>query len=324
MKLKILALFAILFATPRAYANIDIQFDFSYDTQHFFNSNSTALSALNAAASVFETRFTDSLSAITSGGGNDFSTEFFNPADPYISPITLSNQSIGANVIRVYVGGADLGGSTLGVGGPGGYSCSGFGGFCGASNLDRGQGATSGANAVDFAPWGGSLSFDNNVSTNWNFSAAQGPSSGQSDFYSVAVHELGHLLGFGTAASFDALVNSGGNFTGMHAEAAYGGSPVPLYTDKAHWAEGTLSTVNGTPQEAAMDPTLTIGQRKYFTELDYAAMKDIGWQVSAVPEAETWVMMLSALGLLALAARRRAGRVVYWRHTSRHWPSPRR
>ena len=32
-----------------------------------------------------------------------------------------------------------------------------------------------------------------------------------------------------------------------------------------------------------MDPTLTSGRRKVFTDLDLAALKDVGWEVSAAP-----------------------------------------
>lgn len=77
--------------------------------------------------------------------------------------------------------------------------------------------------------------------------------------------------------------------------------------DLAHWAEGTTSFVAGLPQEAAMDPTITTGTRKAFTDLDFAAMKDIGWEVTPVPEPGTWAMLFAGLGLVGFAARRRAG-----------------
>jgi MYXO-CTERM domain-containing protein len=297
MKLKTLAGLAVLATTQSALANIDIQFDFTYDTNGFF-SNSNAVNALNAAASLFENSFTDSLAAITSSGSNNFTATFFDPAHPFGTDISLSNQSVGLDIIRVYAGGANLGGGSLGIGGPGGFGCSGSGSFCSATTFDRGQGDTSGVNATDVAPWGGAISF--NSTTNWNYSVLNGPSSSQYDFYSVAVHELAHVLGFGASDSFAALV-SNGNFNGPTT------GPVPLYTDDAHWAKGTMSTVNGVAQEAAMDPDIANGQRKYFTDLDFAAMKDIGWQVSPVPEADTWAMLLVGLGLVGMVARRRSG-----------------
>jgi hypothetical protein len=288
--------FALLAAlSAQAQANIDIQFDYSYDNSFF---NATNKATLDAAAAVFESRFADSLTAITSSGGNSFDTIFFDPADPFGPDASLVDQSVAANVIRVYVGGADLGGGTLGLGGPGGYGCSGSGSFC--SNAEtRGQGVVSGANPVDFAPWGGAISFDNSASTDWHFGlTTSGLDSYEYDFYSVAVHELAHVLGFATAESFDALI-IGSNFIGTNA------GTVALYGDFAHWAEGTQSLVNGVAQEAAMDPTIFNGQRKYFTELDFAAMKDIGWEVTPVPEADTWAMLLAGLGLVGFAARRR-------------------
>jgi hypothetical protein len=288
---------ALLIAlATQAQANIDIQFDFSYDTNNFFN-DASRVAVLESAASVFESRLADSFSAITSSGSNGFDPVFFNPANPFGTSLSNNNDSFAANVIRVYAGGFDFTSGTIGLGGGGGFSCSGIGSFC-SDATQRGQGDTTGTDAIDVAPWGGSISFDS-VGTNWHFGATTlGLDNNESDFYSVAVHELGHLLGFGASDSFDNLI-SGGNFIG-----AESGSHA-LSGDQGHWASGTLSFADGVSQEAAMTPSLTNGTRKYFTELDFAALQDIGWQVTPVPEADTWAMLLAGLGLVGFAARRR-------------------
>lgn len=292
-----------LAASGTAQANIDIVFDFTYDTNNFFASTER-LNALNAAAAVFETRFADTLTAITSSGGNSFDAVFFNPSN-INSDITLDSASFAANEFRVYAGGQNLGSSTLGVGGPGGFGCSGFGSFC-ANATSRGQGIVQGASANDFASWGGAISFNSNSA--WHFgSTTAGLDGTENDFFSVAVHELAHVLGFATADSFERLI-SNGTFTGATSSALFGQN-VPLTSD-GHWAEGTFSTVNGVSQEAAMDPTIFRGTRKNFTNLDYAAMQDIGWQVTAVPEANTWAMLLAGLGFVGLATRRKMARAV--------------
>lgn len=285
-----------LAASGTAQANIDIVFDFTYDDSQFF-STGERVAVLNAAAAVFETRFADTLSAITSSGPNSFDTVFSNPSAPNGTNIVLQDQSFATNEIRVFVGGANLGSGTLGLGGPGGFGCSGFSSFCSNAAL-RGQGAVDGNDPVDVAPWGGSISF-NDSNFNWHFGlTTAGLDSNEFDFFSVAVHELGHVLGFGTSFSFDALV-AGGNFTGANA------GTVALAPDQSHWREGTQSFAGGLAQEAAMDPTIFIGQRKNFTDLDFAAMRDIGWEVTPVPEADTWAMLLAGLGLVGFAARRR-------------------
>ena len=300
MKLFTPALLALTISGT-AQANIDIQFDFTYDTGSFF-AHADRLAALNAAASVFETRFADTLSAITSSGSNSFDAVIFDPSNPGGANITLQDTSIAADVLRVYVGATNLGGSTLGRGGPGGFQCSGIGSFC-TDASSRGEGDVTGTDAVDFALWGGAMSF--NSTSSWHFGlTTTGLESGEADFYSVALHELAHVLGFGTSDSFDRYVTS--SFSGPAAMAVHGGA-VPMAND-AHWFDGTLSVVNGVSQEAAMDPTIRFGTRKNFTDLDYAAMKDIGWEVTPVPEAQTWAMMLAGLGLVGMVAARRRTR----------------
>jgi len=284
-------------APALASANINIVFDYTYDTVGFFGS--TQQSLLESAANVFESHISDSLDAIVSSGINHYNTSFYNPGKNDGSIVSLSNQSITADELRIYVGGASLGGSTLGQGGPGSYSVSGTSTF--VASIDRGQSGV--ATDTDFAPWGGTLSFNSSYA-NWYFDTD--PStlesfSGKADFYSVAVHELGHLLGIGTADSWFAQVNTtshifNGTTTGSQ----------PLSADNAHWQSGLSSTIDGTGSfEAAMDPTLTLGSRKEFTDLDWNALQDIGWQVAAVPEPETWAMMMAGLALVMAAAQRK-------------------
>lgn len=289
-------------AAGSAQANIDIVFDYSYDTSGFFTSNPARMSLLDAAALTFESRLTDTLTAITSGSGNTFNANIFNPSNTGVA-ITLNAFSVLANEVRVFVGASTLGGA-LGVGGPGGFSASGSAAFLNDVG-SRGQAGASGAAAgrTDFGPWGGVISFD--IGASWYFDnnpSTVEPFAGSFDFYSVAVHELAHVLGMGTQPSWNNRI-TGSTFNGTVAGVR------ALSGDLGHWAVGTLSTVGLNVQEAAMTPTIGEDVRKHFTTLDYAGMTDIGWQVSAVPEPTTWMMWGVGGVLLAGLRRRQAARL---------------
>lgn len=283
-----------------ASANVNIVFDYRYDSSGFFTgANSSRQNLLNDAASVFESRFQDNLTAITSAGSNHFNARFLEPDNG--NDVNIPNFSVAANQIVVFVGAYDLTGSTLAVGGSGGFTDSGSATFL-DNAASRGQAGALLPVQTDFGPWGGAISFNNTV--NWYFDSdtrTDESFSGKYDFYSIAVHELAHVLGFGASPSFNNL-SSGSVFTGTAVHDLLGFDP-PLSSDGGHWMQGL--TYMG--QEVAMDPSILAGQRKHFTELDYAAMKDIGWQVSPIPEAEIWAMMMAGLGLLGWRLRSRRG-----------------
>ncbi|BAN35230.1 peptidase M10A and M12B matrixin and adamalysin [Sulfuricella denitrificans skB26] len=293
-----LAVTALIASQPAAA--ISITFDYSYDTSGFFTGHTDRQTLLNQAASEFTTRLQDNLTAITSvtsGRPRDlasFNPNFFNPQTG--ADTTLSNYSIAADNLVVFVGAQNFGTSILGQGGPGGYSASGFSSL----ELNRNQSTT-----TDFGPWGGAISFSSTA--NWYFDqdATTTESFSGYDFYSVAVHELGHVLGFGTAPSFGNLVVNN-QFTGIASSALYGGS-VPM-NDSGHWQSGLTSTVNGVTQEVSMDPYISANQRKHFTELDFAGLQDMGWQVSpvtAVPvPAAVWLFLSGLAGLFGFSRRR--------------------
>ncbi len=281
---------------------ITIEFDYTYDTAGFFTAEHK--NVMKAVASEFGARITDTLAAIVSSGDNEFRPRvdlITSPGGPTYGDV----QSIGADTLRVFVGSKDLGGNTLGVGGAGGYEASDSQNFLNTI-AKRGQPEPESEN---FSTWGGAIVFDgdakwyvdSDVSTVEDFPR-------QFDFYSIVAHELGHVLGVGTSDAWTRDVD-GSSFTGDAAKSEFGG-PVPLAgTDKAAGHLGDVdSTYLGKTQQAALSPSIQAGTRKYYTELDWALLEDVGWQIAPaapIPEAHTWAMMLAGLGLLGWRTRRR-------------------
>jgi hypothetical protein len=298
---------------------LNIVFDYTYDTGNFFGGTNTWRRAiLERAADDIEARIADTtLRAISSNGSTGllWELDFSHPSSSGF--VVLSNRAIPANVVLVFVGAKSFGGG-------GGYEDVSFGETGGAwfdnvnpanaahtnfayNVLFRGQpggNISTGANTQDFGPWGGSVSFANNV-TNWYFDPD--PSTIEAvtnklDFYSVAIHELFHVLGFGTAGevgnpdfigSWSAKIVSN-KFTGTNAARVFGTNvPISTSNNPQHWVQTITNRASGgiVPQEASLTPAISGAYfRKYITDLDWAAMKDIGWQVVPLPGSEFVIM----------------------------------
>jgi hypothetical protein len=102
-------------------------------------------------------------------------------------------------------------------------------------------------------------------------------------------------------------LQSGTTWLGGNAQALNGGSGLNLISsDGAHIAEGIMSprVKDGVLQEAAMDPSILTGTRKYLTQMDLAFLRDLNYVT--VPEPS--VFALSGATLLCAAARRRRRR----------------
>lgn len=270
----------------RTLLTITFNFDYSLDANGFFD-EAARRTALEEAGDIVTGRLEDTLSAIVAGSvtpGDSWTATYTNPATG-VGESTV-DLVVPENVIHVFAGGRDLGGS-LGLGGPGGFGVSFFTTEWRDIVRGRGQaGALTVGSETDFGPWGGTITF--NTETNWHFGLdTSGLDNDESDFLSVAIHELIHLIGIGTAPSWDNLV-SGTSFTGPVSTAEYDlpGNP-PLIADGSHWADGT--TDNG--EEAALDPTLLVGTRKLPTPLDFAGLDDLGWDIAPLPPADPFVQL---------------------------------
>jgi hypothetical protein len=318
--LILLAFVAAIGAMSAPVQAINIVIDYSYDTNNFFGNGNPqgaaagmqARSSLEAAASYFSSILNDTFSAVTvpqpyhstapgSNGVVSWSWEqrFQHPTTA--ANISIANATIPANQYRIYAGARSIPGITAGIGAVGGYSwesnVAGSNSFTNADintitlttsnfeNVVERRGEPTGS----FGRWGGAISFDTNPGASWHYNHTTQPAGNVIDFYSVALHELAHSLGFGESdisgpSAWSTLV-SGSYFDGGNAKLQNGGNPVPLSADESHWANNTMSIVYGgsTSQEALMDPDFQNGNRKSLTALDAAGLKDIGWELIAPP-----------------------------------------
>jgi len=174
----------------------------------------------------------------------------------------------------------------------------------------------------------------------FDYDNSNGVTPGTICFESVALHEIGHVLGFVSIVDeIDFLLNSGST-------AAVGLMPLDLFRFAAGAAPQTLSSFTTAPRHlltssadfglidaeyglstgvytgdgrqashwiddplgpqsvGVMDPTIGFGQVFTITQADLQAFSAIGYSVVAVPEPSTW--LLACAGLAIAAIRRRA------------------
>ncbi|GMG84201.1 hypothetical protein LNKW23_34150 [Paralimibaculum aggregatum] len=267
--------------------SFDISFDYRFDTAGFFD-NPDAVAALEAAAAIWEGVIGDEFEAVPAGVAFWVSNPVDGTAEQVVLDAEIDDLLIFVGASAAPFGIAHEAEALL----PEGYACScalccgnpavtaeagalaraGYSGYGAAgdalnariSTNFRGQGAAS-----DFEPYAGVMGF--NTSYSWNYDLA-GPSAGTYDFLTVALHEIGHVLGIGTAGAFGDWI-SGGSFTGPNATAANGGQALPVHGDSAHVAAGHNDN------SVVMDPSISSNQRVSLSEIDKALLADIGYEI---------------------------------------------
>ena len=288
-----------LFVLIRPVCALTIRIDYTYDTTNFFNTQEKR-NAIEAVAKFYGDMIDDHLLRIDPAEfpGNSWQATFPHPVTGNTTLIT--NPVIPADTIIVYVGARDLGGTTRGKGGPGGWGASGFTNWFDRVRARGNPGALGSvaANHTDFAPWGGSIAFD--VDSTWNFSQSQNLPG--TEFIAVALHEMGHVLGIGTADPWSNQI-SGNVFSGSAVFDSYESAP-PVDSGGGHFADpsgttlsspefGAFGVPHGVSQPVLMRPVLTDNGVTFViaSDLDLAALVDIGWEVVPKP-----VLKANALG----------------------------
>jgi hypothetical protein len=286
-----------------------IHFTFAYlgDAATFFAPGTDARNALEFAGNtLLGPRIATHLAAIQPDATNHWTAKFYDAsaADPQNQPISKPDLAVGENEVVVFVMMNDS--LRGGVNWNGYFDPPGPGSTTAWLHAIEGRGnpAAEGDNPTAVAPWGGVIAFTHTpkftkpdgtlVTTTWSFE--QDPSripATAADFVTTAEHELGHILGFvfnrnpnDRTAVWDRLRDPANPnlFTGKNAEAAFGGKPVPLDPSfPGHWADLKTLGRRAAMQEVSL-ANLTRGElhRVTFTDLDFAALQDIGWRVPNV------------------------------------------
>ena len=181
----------------KALGAITISIDYSLDSNGFFSDGDGAAkkAALEAARDVLEGIMSDSIAAITPGGANTWNATGYHPGTGASYFGHGSQRGCGHLDYLCRRPGFER--KQSGSRGAGGWSGSGTVGF--VDNLyNRGESGITNGSAVelgtqtDFAPWGGTITFDND-DVAWHYDHTTSVDAGKYDFYSTALHELVHM-----------------------------------------------------------------------------------------------------------------------------------
>ena len=344
MKKSILVFFVSASAAIQAHA-INILVDYTYDTNNFFNTQQKK-DAMQAAADRFSAIITSPLLALDAnyaGGSTDWRIGFNHPGTGASFQISTAANSgsdalIGGGAANVYNSAFTLPANTwrLFAGGRAGLGSAGVGGTGTGLNftsvfddlngpMHRGLIPNTPANTVNDLPtWGGAISFDSGIA--WHFDLATASPGGTTDFYSIALHEVGHALGLSTSWN-QWQDNGAGTYTGAQAVAAFNQDNGLSFSGLSevspgnpHWADNTydsfifslggpiyVGTVGPvTKQDLLMEPIANFVNptplRFELTNVDVGALRDVGW-ATVVPEP-TSALLCFAGALLSGVARR--------------------
>mgnify|MGYP003662912816 CR=1 FL=1 len=271
----------------QATGPLTVRFVYANNDTFFSGANSGRRAILQAAADSIIERFTDDLAAIRPTGLLQWTATTIDPNTGQTQ--RTANLSVAANELVIYVGARNFSGNKIGEGAPGTYE------FAAVNNLTqqqldqiiafrntvitRGESGTTGNSPTDFATWGGTLAFD--TDTNFYYGLdVDGLGENQVDFYSVAAHELLHVMGFGVrytgATSSWEYLTRNGTYLGAKGNAAYPGGNIPLDPDVQHFSETAL--YQGQP--LLTNPEISRGVRYQLTPVDLAVMDDLGWSAN--------------------------------------------
>ncbi|MFA8387595.1 MAG: DUF4214 domain-containing protein [Pelagibaca sp.] len=236
--------------------SFSIAFDYRFDRSGFFD-DTVRRAALEEAAAQWSSFIRDEFEDLPAG----ISFDLRDPSGQGTRTVTLTDP---VDDILIFVGAGLLDGAILALAGPNGGTAAGDVLAARISPDFRGTGAV-----TDFEPWVGVITFD--IDARWHFGLGP-PDPGQIDFLSVAMHEIGHVLGIGTSGTFDRWIIDDA-FTGPNALRINQGAPIPLSEDHAHVEDGFWDDL------VSLDPILTTGTRVLISDHDKALLADIGYEI---------------------------------------------
>ena len=277
-----------------SHGAIDIIFDYSYDTGNYFGDEQRYV--MEQVAYAFESRMGGS--SFTSSNPADYGgTSASNPQFTITNPTTGGGASVvpgsttsegnvigNADELVIFLGARSRGVNPLADAGPSGYGTGSY--FPPDSWVNAMQAKNT---STHWEPKMGASS----VNTDANFyydtdltTHADATSSGKTDFYSVMVHEIGHIMGFTSSNAFANYSSGGsagvGSWTGANAKAEYNNQNVPL-NGNPHWASSLNQANVNCACHPSMQPSISSNVRTSFSDLDFALLKDVGYTISASP-----------------------------------------